>query len=290
MKREAHSHTKMKRLCKLLDLPLWGAVGILESLWKLTAQEAPQGDIGKLSDEDIALGIDWKGDPGKLLVAIKESRWVDVSEKHRYVIHDWHEHSDDSLDMKLARVGKLYANDYTPRMSKLSKEERTKICAVFAWPGAGVLFCGTKRHEKALPVTSHQSPAPAPGPAPAPPAAEPPPPEPIRPNVVPFIPTPDPDAGAELPLANWLLEEIGVPADPSLIRVVGGCIRLWAKENAVTMQESSEWIHSQAVEQRCRGETINRFWFSDQRYRPVTGKTRKQADKEARRKAFIEGG
>ena len=57
MKREAIGHTKMKRLCRRLDIPQWQGVGLLESIWHLTAGEAPRGDIGKLSDEDVALAI-----------------------------------------------------------------------------------------------------------------------------------------------------------------------------------------------------------------------------------------
>ena len=39
MKREALTHTKMHRLCRRLGLPLWQAVGLLESLFHLTARE-----------------------------------------------------------------------------------------------------------------------------------------------------------------------------------------------------------------------------------------------------------
>jgi len=60
MKREALNHTKMKRLCRRLNLPLWQGVGILETLWQLTAKQAPRGDIGRLSNEDIAIGLDYR--------------------------------------------------------------------------------------------------------------------------------------------------------------------------------------------------------------------------------------
>jgi hypothetical protein len=293
MKREAHGHTKMKRLCKILSLPIWGGVGVLESIWKLTAQESPQGDIGKLSDDDIALGIDWDREPSELVSALVEAKWLDrVDDERRLLVHDWAEHSDDSIDMKLARCGKLYADGRTPRMSKLNRNERATICQTFGWSLTSVAQKGTKRHEKPLPAPAPApAPEPAPGPAPAPPAAENPlpPPEPVRPNVTPVAPKRDPDAGAELPLAHWLFEEINVPVDQGTRVVAADAIRKLAKEGG-TMQTAAEYIAQQAIEARCRGETINRFWFTDQRYMPNTGKSRKQADKEARRKAFIEGG
>ena len=76
MKREAVGHTKMKRLCRRLDIPQWQGVGLLESIWHLTAREAPRGDIGKLSDEDIALAIDYRGDESKLIEALIASGWL----------------------------------------------------------------------------------------------------------------------------------------------------------------------------------------------------------------------
>ena len=110
MKREAVGSTKMKKLCKRLNLQLYMGIGILEAIWHLTAREAPQGDIGKLPNEDIALGIDYEGDSDQLIEALVDSRWLDRSDTYRLVVHDWHEHADDALDMRLARSGKLYAN------------------------------------------------------------------------------------------------------------------------------------------------------------------------------------
>ncbi len=39
MKREAITHTKVKRLCRRLDFAQWQGVGPLESLWHLTARD-----------------------------------------------------------------------------------------------------------------------------------------------------------------------------------------------------------------------------------------------------------
>jgi hypothetical protein len=143
VKREAVGTTKMKRLCKLLDVRLYVAVGIMESLWHLTAKETPQGNIGKLSNEDIALGIDWNGDPDQLVSALVKSRWIDESETHRLIVHDWHEHADDAVDVRLARAILLYANGAQPRMNRLSKEEKARLCAQYTH---------SKRTESAPPV------------------------------------------------------------------------------------------------------------------------------------------
>ena len=107
-KRQVIGHTKLKKLARKLNIPSYAALGILESLWHLTMREAPQGDIGKLSDEDIAVGIDWDGEDSALINALVECRWIDVSEEHRLVIHDWHEHADNSTKKNLSRNGQEF--------------------------------------------------------------------------------------------------------------------------------------------------------------------------------------
>jgi hypothetical protein len=132
MKREAITSTKLKQLCRYLGVRTFEAVGILESTWHLTARETPRGDIGKLSDEDIA--IDYHpGRETELIDALVKAGWLDRSTKHRLLVHDWHQHADDTVDVKLARSGETYANGSLPRMSKLSKEERDQIYVKNGW-------------------------------------------------------------------------------------------------------------------------------------------------------------
>jgi hypothetical protein len=111
MKREAPSNSKMKRLCRLLDIPLYHAVGMLELLWHTTAREAPCGDIGKLSNEDIALSLDYRGDENKLIDALVRTGWLDVSSEYRLLVHDWHEHADEAVKKRLTRSGRSFIRD-----------------------------------------------------------------------------------------------------------------------------------------------------------------------------------
>ena len=131
MKREAVSHTKMKRLCRRLDIPTWQAVGLLESIWLLTAREAPRGDIGKLSDEDIAIGIDYRGNEQPMIEALVHCGWLDRSDAFRLVVHDWADHADDSVHMKVARTKQYFVRTdggfVRPRLSRLAEQERRLI-------------------------------------------------------------------------------------------------------------------------------------------------------------------
>ncbi|MHB1038017.1 MAG: hypothetical protein ACYC35_26710 [Pirellulales bacterium] len=97
MKRTAIDHPKLRRLAKLLDVPHYAAVGIMESLWQFTAKHAIRGDIGKWTDAEIAAAIDWPEDESPQLVkALVEARLVDRHATHRLIVHDWPEHADDS--------------------------------------------------------------------------------------------------------------------------------------------------------------------------------------------------
>jgi len=124
MKREAVLHTKMKRLCRRLDIPTYQAVGILESVWHLTARETPRGDIGKLTDEDIALAIDYRGDEVKMIEALVSAGWLDRDAVERLVVHDWADHADDAVHMKLARACAFFAGGHAPKYARLSGKER----------------------------------------------------------------------------------------------------------------------------------------------------------------------
>jgi hypothetical protein len=96
------------------------------------------------------------------------------------------------------------------------------------------------------------------------------------------------DSGSELIAANWLLEELGVVADNGVRRVAADAIRLLAKEDG-DVRTATEFIHMAGRNAVAAGEVINRFWFTDQKYRPaVPTKSRKAAARAAHNKAFLE--
>lgn len=99
-------------MCESLGVKVPTAVGHLELLWHFTAEFAPQGDIGKYSDEWIESGCYWHGRKGRLIAALIEARWVDQHNTHRLVVHDWHEHADDSVKKRLARGGKQFVTGH----------------------------------------------------------------------------------------------------------------------------------------------------------------------------------
>ncbi len=115
-----------------MKIPRWQGIGLLESIWQLTAAEAPAGDIGKLSDEDIAMAIDYTGDVSVLITALTWAKWIDASPEHRLIVHHWSDHCDDFIHMKLARAKKFFADGSQPKLSRLTSLERKGIEEFYA--------------------------------------------------------------------------------------------------------------------------------------------------------------
>lgn len=78
----------------------------------------------------------------------------------------------------------------------------------------------------------------------------------------------NPDAGAEMMAATWLFEELGQPADFGTREVAAQAIRLLAKEEG-TVETAVSFLREVALQAKSNGETINRFWFLDQKYQPA---------------------
>jgi hypothetical protein len=157
------THRKVRRLASLLDISACFALGVVESLWHVTAEQAPTGAIGRLTNEDIAMEMFYDGDPGAMVDALLAAGLLEADPVHRLIIHDWHIHSDDATDNKLSRGGERYANGQPTRMRRLSDPERQRLKAKYP-----------EAHEKngnanhAVRTESQEKPLPAPEPAPAP--------------------------------------------------------------------------------------------------------------------------
>ena len=96
---------KFKRLKRMLGESERGTAGLLECLWQRAWRDCPRGDIGRLTNDEIAVIADWQGDADILVAALVETGWLDVSDEHRLLIHDWHEHAPYWLKGVVARKG-----------------------------------------------------------------------------------------------------------------------------------------------------------------------------------------
>ena len=106
MKRGTPSHPKMRRLATALEIPMAYAVGIVEGLFHFTAEMAPQGNVGKWGDYEIANSLGCTDIAGPALVAgLVAAGWLDEDPEHRLLVHDWSEHADKGVRMRLKNRG-----------------------------------------------------------------------------------------------------------------------------------------------------------------------------------------
>ena len=104
-KRGVIDHPKFARLKSRLGLSKYAALGVLEALWQMAGRYTPQGNIGKYDDADIEAWLEWDGKPGELVAALIECGWLNVNKAHRLIIHDWHDHIDNTTSTALKRSG-----------------------------------------------------------------------------------------------------------------------------------------------------------------------------------------
>lgn len=119
MLRSALRHRKISRLAELLKIPRYAAVGLVECLWHLTAVQAPRGDIGKLTDQEIAEGVFWPKRNSKHLIDCLSSdhvRLLDRCSCHRLRVHDWYDHSDQSVKKTVAKYSTGFLSCYLDKV------------------------------------------------------------------------------------------------------------------------------------------------------------------------------
>lgn len=106
MKREAFRHPKLLDLSVRLSCSRPEAIGFLQLLWDFTAEYAIQGDIGKHSNGSISKACDWTGNPDDFVRALVESGWMDEDDEYRLLVHDWADHCERWVKLKMDKIGK----------------------------------------------------------------------------------------------------------------------------------------------------------------------------------------
>lgn len=105
MKRGTPEHYKTMRLAAELECSRPEAMGLLEGLWHFTARSCPQGNIGRCTNREIALGCYSDRDGDEIVRAFVAAGWLDESDEHRLVVHDWHDHAEEAVKKLLERRG-----------------------------------------------------------------------------------------------------------------------------------------------------------------------------------------
>ena len=123
---------KFKRLQRQLGTSKSSTVGHLELLWLEACANCPEGDVGRFSNEEIAIMVDWAGDPDLLVESAVNSGWLDSCEVHRLLIHDWHEHCPNFVKGFMAKHGRQFARQSTRQPAKQPTRQDAKQGALHA--------------------------------------------------------------------------------------------------------------------------------------------------------------
>src|SRR5262245_2197278 len=190
MKRGTPDHPKTAALMRILGMSKREAVGTLELLWHFTGRFAPQGDIGRYKDVEIASAVDWPGKPALLIAGLVRTKFLVRHSAYRLVVHDWHDHADEAVKKYLSRASKPFLTKDIPNepVSTPSGHVQTYMPGRVETPSARV--------ETAVAVARAFTMADAVAPA----RAEPEPvPLPLRPEDTSRREPPEPDHGPSLP-------------------------------------------------------------------------------------------
>lgn len=164
MKRGTIEHPKTVMLMAQLRIPLNHTVGILEHLWHWTGRYAPQGDIGKYSDEQIvqAVAPEVKG----LVKALVDAKWLDAAPlPFRLVVHGWKEHADQTCRKYLARHRLPFVEDVIADGSEDNVGTVSGQCPIKGGPECGGLTDGVFPHARATEPVPVSEPVPVEPPA-----------------------------------------------------------------------------------------------------------------------------
>ncbi len=80
-------HPKTKRLARTTGMNRVCCIGWLHMLWWWALDYADDGDLSRFSVEDVEDGVEWDGEPGALVAALRSCGFIDDP----FLIHDWYD-------------------------------------------------------------------------------------------------------------------------------------------------------------------------------------------------------
>jgi len=131
MKSGTENKLKFKQLKSRLALREFECGGLLDALWRFTKTNAPDGNVGRFTAEEIAVWIDWGGDPEQLLSELIKCKWIDRVGDTLFV-HDWWDHCEDTVHRQLAKAQQYFADGKMPKLHKLEQKDRIQAEAFFS--------------------------------------------------------------------------------------------------------------------------------------------------------------
>jgi hypothetical protein len=105
-------HRKTIALSKELGVRRNEAFGALATLWLWSVEHAQDGQIGHLTDKEVAAGAGWHGNAARFVLALNKTGWLDDGG----YLHDWQDYAGRLIDRR--------ADDLEHR--RIRREERAQ--------------------------------------------------------------------------------------------------------------------------------------------------------------------
>lgn len=99
---ELGDHPKMWRVADRLGLSAPATIGHLHLLWYFTLRFAPDGDLSRFRDPELARAAQWPGDAQEFVAALRETGWLD-----EYRVHDWQDYGGKYIERKRANAERM---------------------------------------------------------------------------------------------------------------------------------------------------------------------------------------
>ncbi len=96
-------HRKVLRVISLLGVDRHKLIGHLHVLWWWALDNATiDGDMGLVSDEEIATAAEWIGDAHQFAAALRSAGFVELGDDGRQKLHDWGDYAGKLIDQRAA--------------------------------------------------------------------------------------------------------------------------------------------------------------------------------------------
>lgn len=132
---EVSHHPKTRKLARRLDVGLAASVGHLHCLWHWALSFAPDGDLTKHDDDDVAIGALWEGDPKLFIDSLVDCGWLD-KEGESLVIHDWWDFAGRLIEQREFQASRTRRRRQLYNDADLTREVRMR-------DGDNCRYCGT---------------------------------------------------------------------------------------------------------------------------------------------------
>jgi hypothetical protein len=118
---ELARHPKVLKAARMLQTSVPAVIGHLHCLWWWAMSYAPDGDLTRYDDGDLAAAMLWEGEPRELVAALTEVRLLDDER----VIHDWPEYAGRIIEKRRADADRLRAYRQANKDETRTSDNRT---------------------------------------------------------------------------------------------------------------------------------------------------------------------